>query len=173
MSFQDSSDALPPLLSIRPAREGDLAAMTDLTNHFIRETPIHFADEEETQESLKTAWEARGPYPWLVVESGGAFAGYAKAGVWRSRAAYAWTAETAIYVCQAARRQGIGRALYAALLETLRESGFHSAVAGITLPNEASVKLHEGLGFVSAGVVREAGFKFERWWDVGFWQKIL
>lgn len=158
---------------LRMCRDDDFAAIAALTNEFIRSTAVHFGDVEQTPDELRALAGARvggTTYPWLVAEDDSGFLGYAKASSWRARAAYAWTAETTIYLHATQRRRGLGRALYARLLATLRAQGFRSAIGGITLPNPASVRLHEALGFEPCGVVREAGNKFGRWHDVGFWQ---
>ena len=112
-------------------------------------------------------------WPWLVAEREGALAGYAYGSRHRTRSAYRWAADVTVYVDAAHRRRGVARALYVALLELLAAQGFHCACAGIALPNPGSVGLHEALGFVPVGVYREIGFKFGRWWDVGWWQKAL
>jgi L-amino acid N-acyltransferase YncA len=109
-------------------------------------------------------------HPWLVYERDGEVAGYAYAGVHRTRAAYRWTAEVTAYVAQSHQRAGVGRALYEELLARLRAQNFRLAVAGITLPNDASVGLHEALGFEPVGVYRNIGWKFGSWHDVGWWQ---
>jgi len=159
-------------MAIRPARDDDFPAITAITNHYISTTSIHFAYEPLTVAELLAMWHGyRERFPWLVTEEAGAVIGYAKAGTWRDRAAYAWTAETGVYMADAARGQGLGRPLYVALLDELVTRGFHSAIAGITLPNEPSVAFHLSLGFEPVGVVREAGFKNGAWHDVGFWQK--
>jgi phosphinothricin acetyltransferase len=160
---------------IRPARSTDFDAIATLTNRSIVGSAIHFGYEPVSGAELRDLWSAkRERYPWLVAElEGGAFAGYAKAGVWRERAAYAWVVETAVYVEPAAHRQGVGKALYARLLTVLREQGYHMAVAGITLPNEGSVRLHEAAGFEFVGRFAEVGWKLGAWHDVGFWQARL
>lgn len=159
---------------IRAAAEGDFPAIAALTNHYIVSTPIHFAYDPVTPAELRESWaKTRARYPFLIAEVDGALAGYCKAGLWRDRAAYAWTPESGIYVDPARHRRGVGRALYLALFDELRARGFHSVIGGITLPNEASVRLHEAVGFTQVGFIREAGFKFDRWWDIGFWQKML
>ena len=107
---------------------------------------------------------------WLVCADGDGVAGYAYAARHRDRAAYRRTVETSVYVAPAHQGRGVGRALYAELLATLRERGFQVALAGITLPNPASVALHEAMGFTPAGVFEAVGFKAGRWWDVGWWQ---
>jgi L-amino acid N-acyltransferase YncA len=109
-------------------------------------------------------------HPWLVADEEGTVRGFAYACPHRSRAAYRWAADVSAYVEADHRGQGVGRALYEALLGELRRQGFHVACAGITLPNEASVALHERLGFVPVGVHRRIGWKQGAWRDVGWWQ---
>jgi phosphinothricin acetyltransferase len=109
-------------------------------------------------------------YPWLVAEYGGEVVGYAYACPHRSRPAYRWAVETSVYVAEGQRRSGCGRALYGELVERLRRQRFQIACAGITLPNEASVAFHEGVGFVPVGVYERIGWKDGAWRDVGWWQ---
>jgi L-amino acid N-acyltransferase YncA len=156
---------------VRSAEQADFAAIAAITNHYIATTPIHFGYEPVTAAELFEHWDQR--HPWLVIEDGGAVAGYAKSSVWRERAAYQWTCETAVYVAHATHRRGIGRTVYSALLDECARRGFHSAVAGVTVPNPASVALHERLGFVSVGTFRDAGFKHDAWHDVAWFQKMF
>ncbi len=136
-------------------------------------------------ESGATSFEERAPGPgemaerieraaathaWLVAEAGGRVVGFAHGGPHRSRAAYRWSADVSVYVEEGHRGEGHGRRLYEALLEDLRGRGFRVACAGVTLPNEASVALHEGLGFVPVGVYSGIGWKDGAWRDVGWWQ---
>jgi L-amino acid N-acyltransferase YncA len=109
-------------------------------------------------------------YPWLVGEVDGRVTGYAYATRFRERAAYRWTAEVAIYVAMKSQRRGLGRALYASLFSILRAQGYRKAVAGITVPNSASVGLHERVGFRHTGMFPGVGFKDGNWLDVGWWQ---
>jgi phosphinothricin acetyltransferase len=160
------------MIDIRVARASDFPALTQITNHYIATTAIHFAYEPLGDGELEATWRSYGDrYPWLVAVETDQVVGYAKAGVWRDRAAYAWTTEVGLYVADRARGRGIGRALYGDLLDTLARRGFRSAVAGIVLPNAPSVAFHRAFGFVSIGVVRDAGWKHERWHDVEFLQK--
>jgi phosphinothricin acetyltransferase len=112
-------------------------------------------------------------HPWLVAEDDGQIVGYAYGSQHRERAAYRWAADVAVYVSVEHRRRGVGRALYDALLPLLSRQGFYSACAGITLPNDASVKLHEACGFKLVGVYRRIGWKAGAWRDVGWWQREL
>jgi L-amino acid N-acyltransferase YncA len=112
-------------------------------------------------------------HPWIVADAGGEIAGFAYACEHRSRAAYRWSADVSVYVAAAHQRLGHGRRLYEVLFEELRGRHFHVACAGITLPNQASVALHEGLGFEPVGVYREIGWKAGAWRDVGWWQLCL
>jgi L-amino acid N-acyltransferase YncA len=109
-------------------------------------------------------------HPWLVAEDGGEAVAYAYACPFQARPAYRWSASVSVYVAAGRTGEGLGRALYAELLERLRRQGFHSACAGITLPNPASVGLHESMGFEPVGVNREVGWKDGAWRDVGWWQ---
>jgi phosphinothricin acetyltransferase len=161
-------------LQIRLATERDFDAIAAITNHYIRDTPVHFGTEDVPAEALRTLWRTHlDVYAWLVGERRGEVLGYAKAGEFRSRAAYRWTTETGIYLAPAHCGRGHGAPLYRRLLDVLRTQGFHSAIGGITLPNATSVRLHERLGFVHWGTVAHAGRKFDAWHDVGFWQLML
>lgn len=159
---------------IRNAQREDFDAVATLTNHYILGTAVHFGYDPVTAEELAEGWARyKDRFPYLVAEIEGQFAGYAKAGTWRDRTAYSWIAETGIYVRPELHGRGVGRGLYRVLLDTLREQGFHAAIGGITIPNDVSVRLHESLGFVHVGTVKEAGWKFNTWHDAGFWQVVL
>jgi L-amino acid N-acyltransferase YncA len=112
----------------------------------------------------------RAAHEWLVAERDDAVVGYAYGGFHRARKAYQWTAEVSAYVDRSAHRAGLGRLLYTELFDRLRRRGFRLLVAGITLPNEASVRMHEALGFEPVGVYKNIGWKAGQWWDVGWWQ---
>jgi phosphinothricin acetyltransferase len=162
-------------MAIRAVEVGDFEVVAAITNHYIASTAIHFGYEPVKAEELRLAWEkGRGLYPFLLLtdEAGGVI-GYAKAGKWRERAAYDRTAEVGIYLRHDLIGRGMGGPLYAAMIEACRAAGLHSLIGGIALPNDGSVRLHERLGFVHTGTVREAGWKFGKWHDVGFWQLML
>lgn len=109
-------------------------------------------------------------YPWLIGEIDGRIVGYVYASRHRERAAYRWSVDVAVYIAAQQQRRGLGRILYSALFSILRQQGYFKALAGISLPNPASVGLHEGLGFRQAAVFPGVGYKFDRWLDVGWWQ---
>lgn len=126
--------------------------------------------EEEMRERIERIAER---YPWLVDERDGGIAGFAYASSHRAREAYRWVAEVTVYVDPRHQRGGVGRGLYQALLPLLARQGMQVAVAGIALPNDASVALHEAVGFQPVGIFRELGFKRGAWHDVGWWQARL
>jgi phosphinothricin acetyltransferase len=109
-------------------------------------------------------------YPWIVLEDDGRVIGYAYASSHRARPAYRWTAEVSIYVEPSRQRAGAGRRLYEALVDLLRRQGLRVALAGITVPNDASIGLHRALGFEQVGVYRDVGWKAGAWRDVAWWQ---
>lgn len=156
---------------LRPATPADAPAIAALYAPFVTGTAITL--ELEPPDAAEIAARMEGGYPWRVAEVDGAVAGYASAGVFRVRAGYRHTAETSVYVAEAARRQGIAAALYAELIAALAGAGITQAIATITLPNPASVAFHEACGFAPAGVLRQVGRKFDRWFDVGLWQRAL
>ena len=160
------------MITVRDFAQRDVAPANALTNWYIEHTAVHFDLDTSSDAAFEATWQQSGDqtYPWLTAEVQERFAGYAKAGLWRGRTAYGFTCETGVYVARGMEGKGVGRALYAELLPRLRALGFHAVVAGMTLPNAASIALHESVGFERIGVFREVGRKFDRWHDVGFWQ---
>ena len=141
---------------------------------YVINTPITFESEPPDGTEMRSRIESvMEKYPWLVCEHDGEVMGYAYGSMFRSRSAYNWSVETTVYVREAAHGLGIGSALYSSLTECLRLQGFISAVGVIALPNEASVYLHEHLGFQKDGVLPKAGFKEGVWHDVGIWWILL
>ncbi|MEM6497567.1 MAG: arsinothricin resistance N-acetyltransferase ArsN1 family B [Pseudomonadota bacterium] len=141
----------------------------------VENTPISFEEKPPSADEMAsriTATREQG-YPYLVADQDGDAVAYAYAGQHRARAAYRWSVDVTIYVAEAARGAGIGKALYEELLQQLQKAEFHAAFAGIALPNAGSVALHEAVGFTHVGTYQEVGFKFGSWHDVGWWQRIL
>ncbi|HEX5313338.1 MAG TPA: arsinothricin resistance N-acetyltransferase ArsN1 family B [Gammaproteobacteria bacterium] len=157
---------------IRPIVPADAAAIADIYNHYILSTVITFEEEAVTAPQIAARIEEvrRADLPWLVAESDGVLLGYANATKWKGRCAYRHSAESGIYLASEATGRGIGTRLYRELLAALARRGVHAVIAGIALPNPASIALHEKCGFGKIGHFREVGFKFERWIDVGYWQ---
>lgn len=158
---------------IRDARSTDAPAIAAIYNPYIAGTTISFEEAPVAVDEMaaRIAAVREAGLPWLVLEDDdGAVAGYAYATKWRVRHAYRFSVETSVYLAQAHCGKGYGSALYTALLRRLREHGCHLAIAGIALPNEASVALHERMGFGKVAHFGEVGFKFGRWLDVGYWE---
>ena len=158
--------------SIRNAAPGDAAAIAAIYNLHVRSTIVTFELEEvsDGEMSRRISDVHSHELPWLVCVAGDEVLGYAYAGPWKARAAYARTVESSIYLRDDIRGRGVGASLYAALIERLKTLGIHVVIGGAALPNAASIALHERLGFEYVGTFREVGWKFERWMDVGHWQ---
>lgn len=160
--------------AVRIAREADAGAIRAIYEPFVRASHVSFELEAPSDEEIRTRMRAAlASAPWLVYETGGEVVGYAYATRFRDRPAYRWSVEVSVYVREDRRRRGVARALLTEILESLQRQGFRNAFAVIALPNPASVALFEALGFRPAGVWRDAGYKLDRWWDVGIWQRAL
>lgn len=156
---------------VRVATPADAGAIAAIYAPYVLETAISFEEEPPSGSEMASRIAATLPtHPFLVFEEGGRVLGYAYGSAHVPRAAYRWSANVSVYAAVDAHRRGIGRALYATLIATLRRQGFHSLFAGIALPNEKSVGLHETIGFAHLGTYREVGFKLGRWHDVGYWR---
>jgi len=156
--------------AIRVATAGDAAAIAAIYAHYVEQTAISFEIEPPgVAEIAKRMARITATFPWLVYEEDGEVLGYSYASPHHERAAYCWSADGAVYVKHGSIRRGVGRSLYQTLIAILRLQGFHSLFGGITLPNAASVGLHESCGFLPVGVYKEAGFKLGAWYDVGWW----
>jgi phosphinothricin acetyltransferase len=137
-------------------------------------TPISFESEPPSVAEIQSRLaKVLSLYPWLVCAASGGVVGYAYATQHRERAAYRWSVDTAVYVRQGQQRRGLGRALYTSLLALLPPQGFVKAYAGVTLPNPASVGLHQAMGFQPIGVYQHVGFKCGAWHDVAWFQRPL
>jgi phosphinothricin acetyltransferase len=161
---------------VRPAREEDLPAINELYNHYIAHTPITF-DIEPWSLEQRREWFAHyaetGPHRVLTAVQDGRVAGYASSGRFRPKAAYETSVESSVYLAAGLGGRGLGSALYRALLEILAAERVHRVLAGITLPNPASLALHARFGFQSVGVFDEVGHKLGRYWSVQWLERRL
>jgi phosphinothricin acetyltransferase len=161
------------VIELRVALPGDAAGIAAIYAPLVAGTSISFEVEvPDAAEMARRILADAGRWPWLVADDGG-IAGYAYAGAHRARAAYRWSVDVSVYVAERARRGGIGRRLYGALLGLLIEQGYYNAFAGVTLPNAPSVALHRAIGFDLVGVYFNAGYKFGAWHDVLWLQREL
>ena len=159
---------------IRPATEADAPALLEIYRPFVETSAVSFETVTPTVEEFAARIaKALSGWEWLIAERDGRCIGYAYGGLHRERAAYRWSVEVSAYVHPGCHRQGIARALYTQLFDDLARIGYCSAYAGVTLPNDASVALHRGVGFELAGVFRSVGRKFGKWHDVAWFQRTL
>ncbi|MEU9460424.1 GNAT family N-acetyltransferase [Streptomyces sp. WC2508] len=168
-------------VQVRPGIEGDLVALTDIYNHYVRETTVTFDTTPFTPEQ-RLPWlrshSEDGPHRLLVAKAVrivGPFSilGYATSSAFRPKAAYSTSVEVSVYCAPWATGSGVGTLLYTALFEALAGEDVHRAYAGVTRPNDASVRLHERFGFRHVGTYAEVGRKFGTYWDVAWYEKRL
>ena len=159
---------------VRDTTEADVPAILDIYNHYVLNSIATFDIEPKTLED-RLAWfrETKPPHRVFVAEDGGEVVGFASLKPFRTRAAYRFTAEDSVYLHHERCGRGAGTRLIRRVVDAAREGGFHTLIAGVSLPNEASVRLHESAGFTLVGVEREVGYKFERWIDVAWLQLML
>lgn len=162
------------MAEVRDASERDAEACAAIYAPYVTDTAITFESDPPPPEEMAGRIAAAGrTHAWLVLEDDGRIVGYAYGGPYKARAAYRWSCEVSVYVEPGRRRTGAGRSLYEALFARLAGRGFRTVVAGMTLPNEASVGLHRALGFEPVGVYRRIGWKNGRWHDVAWTQRAI
>ena len=159
---------------IRNANQGDAKAICDIYNYYILNSISTFELEPVSIEDM-TARINRVviKYPWIVYEEDSVILGYAYADHWKTRKAYKNTVESTVYLKDGHSGRGIGSTLYGFLINELKKMDIHAVIGGISLPNDASVALHEKLGFINIGRFKEVGYKFDKWIDVGYWELII
>jgi phosphinothricin acetyltransferase len=160
---------------IRAATASDAQSIAEIYNYYIENTVITFEEQAITKNDIINRMEKviGSSLPWLVAEDNGAVIGYAYATKWNARSAYRHTVETTVYLSKASLARGWGTQLYRALFDTLRNTSIHVGIGGITLPNSASVALHEKFDMKKVAHFAEVGYKFGQWLDVGYWQTEL
>lgn len=159
---------------IRNATIKDAHQIAEIYNHYVESSIITFEETPlKIHEVEKWIKEIIQKLPWFVFEKDGKLLGYAHASSWKSRCAYRNSVESTVYLRPNAFGNGIGTQLYSKLLNALKQLGYHAVIGGISLPNDASIALHEKLGFEKIGQFKEVGYKFNRWIDVGYWQLLI
>ena len=172
MSFMIDSDFSKSVL--RSVTIDDASAICSIYNHYVLNSVITFEEEVvSVAEMVERIRETTSQLPWLVCENAGKVIGYAYASQWKSRCVYRRSVETTVYLEEGCVGQGFGRKLYDELIREILCLGYHALIGGIALPNPASIALHEKLGFEKVAHFKEVGWKFNRWIDVGYWEKIL
>jgi phosphinothricin acetyltransferase len=157
---------------IRDATAADAASLLEIYRPIVQTTAISFeVDVPDAQELARRIASAQAKHSWIVGEADGEIAGYAYAGTLRLREAYRYSTEVSAYVAETHRGNGYGLVLYEALVQKLRELGYCSLYAAITMPNDASVALHRKAGFKHVGTFPNVGYKFEQWHDVSWWHQ--
>lgn len=161
-------------MRVRDATAADAAACAAIYAPYVRETAVSFELDPPTVDEMAARIEsALRSHAWLVAEDDTQLIGYAYGSTFKARAAYRFSCEVSVYLTHGRRRSGVGRALYEQLLPRLADRGYRTAVAGMTLPNPASVGLHTALGFEPVGTYRRIGWKFDAWHDVMWMQRAL
>lgn len=158
---------------VRAATRADVEAIQSIYLPIVKDTAISFEESPPDPAEIARRMLAKPRLPWLVADHASHVVGYTYASQHRQRPAYRWSADCSIYLGPEHRSRGLGRLLYERLIAEVRELGYVSLFAGITLPNEASVGLHEVVGFEAVGVFRPGGYKHGCWYDVGWWQRSL
>ncbi len=156
---------------IRSVKPNDAGEICGIYNHYVKNTIVTFEEDPVSpQEMRKRISKILRDFPWIVLIDDRRIAGYAYASEWKSRSAYRFAVESTVYVHPDRVGQGMGTRLYRRFLPLLQNRGAHAVISGIALPNEASVALHEKLGFTKVAHFLEVGFKFGKWIDVGYWE---
>lgn len=160
---------------LRAATPADAAAIAAIYNHYVLHTIVTFEEEAVSADEITARIrEVQGAgIPWFVWEENGRVLGYTYASKWKSRCSFRYSLETTVYLDKDATGRGLGRKLYTPLIEALRAQKYHALIGGISIPNPASIALHEKLGFQKIGHFREVGWKFNQWIDVGYWELVL
>ncbi len=161
---------------VRSATDADAEVCAAIYAPYVTDTAITFeTDPPSTDEMARRITSAVRTHAWLVLEDGaeGLVVGYAYGSPFKPRDAYRWACEVSVYLAAGSRGSGGGRALYEALFTCLADRGFRTAIAGMTVPNEASAGLHRALGFELVGTYRRIGWKHGAWHDVAWLQKTI
>ncbi|MCT6699274.1 GNAT family N-acetyltransferase [Rheinheimera sp. 4Y26] len=168
-------NAVVTQIRLRPAAESDAAAIALIYNHYIEHSTVTFEQSCLTDNEMLQRMQAilSSELPFLVLEKQGLVLGYAYASPWRARIGYRFSVESSVYLSPGSAGLGYGSLLMQQLLQQLTQAGYHAVIAGIALPNDASVALHEKFGMTKVAHFYQVGTKFGQWLDVGYWQLLL
>ena len=156
---------------IRPVNLNDVEELLEIYNYYVINSIITFDYQALSLETFKDkVTRINADYPFIVFEENNEILGYAYGSQWRSKPAYNHAVESTVYIKHNTQGKQIGTKLYAELLKQLKQQNFHTVIGGLTLPNDASVRLHKKFGFKEVAHFKQVGYKFNTWLDVGFWQ---
>jgi L-amino acid N-acyltransferase YncA len=162
------------MVKIRAANEADAGRILHIYRPYVEQTAISFESEPPSQtEMAARIQKCLQKFPWIVCEINGEIAGYVYASTHREREAYQWTCECSVYIDEKFKGKGIGKTLYELLFDVLTLQGLVNVYAGITLPNDTSVRLHEKCGFEFFAGYDNIGYKLGKWHKVGWWRRQL
>lgn len=163
----------PPPARVRPATPADAHAIAAIYAPYVTDSVASFEEVPPDAGEMRRRMLVAPRLPWFLAERDGAPVGYCSSAPHHTRAAYRWSVNCSVYLADSERGRGTARALYGPLLDELRSLGYVTALAGVALPNDASIGFHESMGFRPVGVYRNAGFKLGAWHDVGWWHRPL
>ncbi len=158
---------------VRPVEAHDLPQILDILNFEIANGFAHFGTDPMSLDALSREFQNAPDYPWLAALDGDTVQGFVRASPWKNRGGYRQTCEVGVYVRPDLQGRGIARLIYEALLPELRAKQFHTVLAGVALPNDASIRLHENFGFRHIGTQPQVGWKLGAWRDVGYWALVF
>lgn len=159
---------------IRQVTVGDATQICDIYNHYVLHTPITFEEQAVTSDNMmQRIRDTQVSLPWFVWEVNSRIGGFCYASKWKERCAYRHSVESTVYVRPDTVGNGLGTQLYRALLDDLKRRNLHTVLGGIALPNAASIAFHEKFGFEKVAQLKQVGYKFDQWIDVGYWQLLL
>jgi phosphinothricin acetyltransferase len=159
---------------IRNVMLEDALKICEIYNHYVLNSVVTFEETPvEIDEMRRKIQAVTSKLPWIVYEEGEQILGFAYASEWKSRSAYKHTVESTVYLNKGEFNKGLGSSLYAALIKQLIKMDFHAIIGGVSMPNDASIALHEKFGFKKVAHFKEVGFKFGNWVDVGYWELII
>lgn len=159
---------------VRDVILSDAKRIHEIYNKYVEDSWATFQEQPLTLEEIEAQIQRIiKNFPWIVYQENDQIVGYTFADKWREKTAYRYTVETSIYLDPEYLGKGIGSTLKEAMITELKERGFHCVISAISLPNPASIAMCEKFGFQKVGHLKEIGYKFDEWIDIGYWQLLL